>query len=34
VREDILARLGLAARRTARVWRNVPPAFVYRIARR
>jgi phosphatidylethanolamine/phosphatidyl-N-methylethanolamine N-methyltransferase len=34
VREDILARLGLVARRTARVWRNVPPAFVYRIARR
>jgi len=34
VRVDILARLGLVARRTARVWRNVPPAFVYRISRR
>ncbi len=31
VRDHIKARLGLVARRTARVWRNVPPAFVYRI---
>lgn len=34
VREDILVRLGLCARRTARIWRNVPPAAVYRITRR
>lgn len=33
VRDHVMARLGLAARRTARVWRNVPPAFVYRITR-
>lgn len=33
VRDHIMDRLGLAARRTARVWRNVPPAFVYRITR-
>lgn len=31
VREEIMQRLGLVARRTARVWRNVPPASVYRI---
>lgn len=34
VRDHIKARLGLTAQRTARVWRNVPPAFVYRITRR
>lgn len=34
VREETLARLGLAAARTNRVWRNVPPASVYRITRR
>lgn len=33
VRDHIMDRIGLAARRTARVWRNVPPAFVYRISR-
>lgn len=33
VRDHIMDRIGLVARRTARVWRNVPPAFVYRIAR-
>jgi phosphatidylethanolamine/phosphatidyl-N-methylethanolamine N-methyltransferase len=33
VRDHVMARLGLAASRTARVWRNVPPAFVYRITR-
>jgi len=31
VRDEIMARLGLAAQRTARVWRNVAPASVYRI---
>ncbi len=31
VSEGIMARLGLCAQRTARVWRNVPPASVYRI---
>ncbi len=34
VRSDIMARHGLTAQRTARVWRNVPPATVYRINRR
>ena len=34
VREDIMAQLDLAAVRTARVWRNMPPAHVYRITRR
>lgn len=34
VREKIMLRLGLVARRTARVWRNVPPASVYRIEER
>jgi hypothetical protein len=29
--DHIKARLGLVARRTARVWRSVPPAFVHRI---
>lgn len=33
VREEIMARLDLVAHRTARVWRNVPPASVYRIER-
>ncbi|WP_298194482.1 rRNA adenine N-6-methyltransferase family protein [Novosphingobium sp.] len=33
VRDHIMDRIGLVARRTARVWRNVPPAFVYRISR-
>ncbi len=33
VREEIMARLGLSAHRTARVWRNVPPASVYCITR-
>lgn len=31
VRDPIMARLGLVARRTSRVWRNMPPASVYRI---
>lgn len=34
VRDHIKAHLGVEAHRTARVWRNVPPAFVYRITRR
>lgn len=34
VRDHLKARLGLTARRTARVWRNVPPASVYCITRR
>ena len=33
VRDGTLARHGLAGQRTARVWRNVPPATVYRITR-
>jgi phosphatidylethanolamine/phosphatidyl-N-methylethanolamine N-methyltransferase len=33
VHKDIRARLGLSAQRTTRVWRNVPPASVYRITR-
>lgn len=33
VGKDIRAQLGLSARRTTRIWRNVPPASVYRIAR-
>ncbi len=33
VREEIMARMALSAQRTARVWRNVPPASVYRITR-
>ncbi|WP_421853837.1 class I SAM-dependent methyltransferase [Novosphingobium sp.] len=33
VREEIMARMELSAQRTARVWRNVPPASVYRITR-
>lgn len=31
VRDPIMARLGLVARRISRVWRNMPPASVYRI---
>lgn len=33
VSKDIRTKLGLSARRTTRVWRNVPPASVYRIER-
>ncbi len=33
VHKDIRARLNLSAQRTTRVWRNVPPASVYRIVR-
>lgn len=33
VAKEIRARLGLAAQRTTRIWRNVPPASVYRIVR-
>lgn len=33
VNKEIRAKLGLSARRTTRVWRNVPPASVYRIER-
>ncbi|GEN99319.1 SAM-dependent methyltransferase [Novosphingobium sediminis] len=33
VNKDIRARLGLTAQRTTRIWRNVPPASVYRIIR-
>lgn len=34
VSDDTLATLGLSARRVGRVWRNVPPASVYRLVRR
>jgi phospholipid N-methyltransferase len=34
VRDEVMDRLGLVAQRTARIWRNVPPALVYRIKRR
>lgn len=33
VAREIRARLGLSAERTTRIWRNVPPASVYRIER-
>lgn len=33
INKDIRARLGLSFQRTTRVWRNVPPASVYRINR-
>lgn len=33
VHKDIRARLGLSAQRITRIWRNVPPASVYRIVK-